>query len=205
MKIDPGGADSMRFVQSENIRLREENDALKGEVEQLHNILNGLRSLQEISTAIDARTDVLGLLDRILELALSTIHASDGSLLLVDEDTNELVFVVVKGSVRDQLLHHRIPIGEGISGWVAQHATPVIVQNVHSDARFSANVDQRFHFQTRSMVSVPLNFGSKVMGVINALNKMDGQEFTEPDLTLLSVVAQIGAGAMHRAEESVPE
>lgn len=194
--------DSMRFVQNENVRLGEENEGLRAEVEQLHEILDALRSLQEISTAIDAQTDVVGLLDRILEVSLKTIHASDGSLLLLDDETDELVFVVAHGAVADQLLDYRIPLGEGITGWVAKSGEATIVTEVRSDVRFSAAVDQQFDFQTRSMISVPLSIGDKIMGVLNALNKFNGEEFNEADITLLGVVAQIAAVAMHRAEEA---
>ncbi len=201
MKTGPS-VDSMRFIQNENVRLGEENETLRAELEQLHEILDALRSLQEISTAIDAQTDVVGLLDRILEVSLKTIHASDGSLLLLDDETDELVFVVSHGAVADQLLDHRIPLGEGITGWVAQSGEATIVTEVRSDARFSATVDQQFGFQTRSMISVPLSIGDKVMGALTALNKFNGEEFNEADLTLLGVVAQIAAVAMHRAEEA---
>ena len=201
MKTGPP-VDSMRFVQNENVRMGEENAGLRAEVEQLHEILDALRSLQEISTAIDAQTDVLGLLDRILEVSLKTIHASDGSLLLLDDETDELVFVVAHGAVADRLLNYRIPLGEGITGWVAQSGEAAIVGEVRRDLRFSASVDQQFDFRTRSMISVPLSIGDKVMGTLNALNKFNGEEFNEADLTLLGVVAQIAAVAMHRAEEA---
>jgi sigma-B regulation protein RsbU (phosphoserine phosphatase) len=192
--------DTLRFLQQENVRLQRENQQLKDEVVVLRDVLEALRSLQDVSSNINADTDVFQLLDRILQAALISIHASDGSLLLADHDTDELVFVVVYGAVRDTLMGHRMPIGKGIAGWVAQNAQPTIVRNARLDPRFSEEVDQNFQFQTRSILCVPIVSDSKVIGVIQALNKADGQEFKRGDLTLLGVVSQLAATAIVKAE-----
>ncbi len=196
---------AMRFLQQENSRLQTDNEDLRQEVGQLRSILHALRSLYEISTQIDAETDVFRLLDRILELSLATIRARDGSLLLVDDESEELAFVVVHGSVRDKLSGFRIPIGEGIAGWVAQAGKPVIIHDVYQDHRFSTRIDQSFHFITRSMVCVPIIWQRKVRGVIQGLNKEHGEEFAQSDLTLLGVVAQLAASAIGKAEETITE
>jgi sigma-B regulation protein RsbU (phosphoserine phosphatase) len=102
--------------------------------------------------------------------------------------------------VRDSLMGHRMPIGTGIAGWVAQNAQPTIIPNARLDPRFSADVDQSFQFQTRSMLCVPIVADGKVLGVIQALNKADGQEFKRGDLTLMGVVSQLAATAIAKAE-----
>lgn len=195
--------ETIRFLQQENIRLQKENQDLNQEVMVLRDVIDALRALQEITAGIDVNTNIVHLLDRILQSALASISATDGSLLLVDEDTNELAFVVVFGKVRESLMGHRIPIGTGIAGWVAENAEPVIIQNVRQDARFSAQIDQSFKFQTKSMVCVPIISGEKVLGVIQALNKANGAEFRRTDLALLGVVAQLAATAISKAERAV--
>lgn len=195
--------ETIRFLQQENIRLQKENQDLNQEVMVLRDVIDALRALQEITAGIDVNTNVVHLLDRILQSALASISATDGSLLLVDDDTNELAFVVVFGKVRESLMGHRIPIGTGIAGWVAENAEPVIIQNVRQDARFSAQIDQSFKFQTKSMVCVPIISGEKVLGVIQALNKANGAEFRRTDLALLGVVAQLAATAISKAERAV--
>ena len=67
----------------------------------------------------ESLTDLIDLLDDLLAAALAVVDASDGSLLLLDEDTEELVFAVVRGSARNQLTGFRLPPGKGIAGWVA--------------------------------------------------------------------------------------
>lgn len=200
-----GTLNPTRFLQYENRRLQDENDTLRGELEKLHRVFEALMTLQEVSVSVTAQTDVLQLLDRLLESALGSVGAKDGSLLLADEEKNELAFVVVHGEVREKLMGHRIPIGTGIAGWVAQKRQAVVISNARLDPRFSPEVDHSFHFHTRSMLCVPVVYASKVLGVIQALNKEDGAEFNRGDLSVLGVVAQLVGESLHRAETAVSE
>jgi len=190
----------IRFLQLENARLTEENSDLREEVETLRQVLDAMIVLQDISTSISSKTNILGLLDRILESSLKAISASAGSLILIDEDTNDLVFTVVHGSARETLVNYRLPRGTGIAGWVAQHVEPVVIPNARLDPRFSWTVDNLFHFETRTMMCVPIATSNRVIGVLTALNKNNNKEFTPIDLALFAVVAQLAATAMERAE-----
>lgn len=192
--------DPMRMLQQEVHRLRDENQELKDELSFLRASMRGLMALQEIITRLTPETDVIVLLDDVLASALTAVGASDGSLLLVDEETDELVFAVVHGAARDSLTGFRLALGEGIAGWVAQNRKPVVLEDVRSDPRFSSRVDETFGFQTRSMASVPLLDDSRVLGVIEAVNKEYERSFTEQDQSLLQLVAQLAAIAIARAE-----
>lgn len=200
---DPDLQETLRFLKSSNVKLHQENDSLRQEVSHLRQVMDILLTLHDISYSVTERTDALDLLDRILASALASIDAADGSLMLVDEETAELVFVVVHGAIREPLAGYRISLGEGVAGWVAQNAEPVHVPNVQRDPRFSPEVDKEFDFYTRSMLCVPVMYGDRVMGVIQALNKEGGSRFTETELSLLGVVAQLAAAAMYRAETAV--
>ncbi len=195
--------ETLRFVQNQNITLREENLALQQEVQSLKEILDSLLTLQEMSVSVTEKTDALQLLDRILQVALESIGAGDGSLILVDEETRDLVFVVAYGEIRDSLIGHRLPPGVGIAGWVADHGEPVRIADAAEDSRFSPEVDESFDFQTRSMLCVPLVCGDRVVGVIQALNKQGDEEFIEAELLLLGIVARLAAATIYRAETAV--
>ena len=198
----------LRFVQLQNVQLKADNGALETEVRMLRSVLDALRALQEVSANVTTHTNVMGLLDRILESALASIGAHAGSLLLVDEEQGDLVFVVVYGEVRDVLSGYRIALGEGIAGWVAANREAVMVDNVNFDHRFSSTVDREFEFHTRSMLCVPIIYADEVLGVIQALNKLNGEEFNEGDLALLGVVAQLAAAAitnMSKLVTAVPD
>jgi GAF domain-containing protein len=152
--------------------------------------------------------DIMTLLDKTLYYAMTVLDAHDGALLLTDEETNELAFILVQGQVREKLPGYRISGGEGIAGWVATHREPVIVNNVRADPRFSSRVDEAFDFRTHSMVCVPLVARGKVLGVIEVLNKSGDREFAEADQDLLSLLAFIAAMTLDdlaRVPEGAPE
>lgn len=196
--------DPIRLLQQEVSRLRGDNRDLKDEVERLRSSVRALVGLQSVIDRLTPHTDVIILLDDVLASALAAVGASDGSLLLQDEETAELAFAVVHGSAREKLTGFRIPIGEGIAGWVAQNQHPAVVENVSTDPRFSPRVDQTFNFQTRSIAAVPLMDGERVLGVLEAVNKDYDREFTDEDRDLLQIVAQLASVAILRAE-SLPE
>ena len=127
--------------------------------------------------------------------------ANDGSLLLQDEATGELVFVVVRGQARTQLTGYRLPRGQGIAGWVAENKKPTLVRDARQDPRFSSQVDEGFDFQTTSLACVPLVDRNRVLGVIEAVNKTKEREFTPEDHDLLKLVAQLATLAIVRAED----
>lgn len=195
--------ETTRFVQEEAKRLGDDNRDLRTELQALRESVRALSKLYYLSQNITPDTDVLRLLSHILDSAMQVLKASDGSLMLVDEQTNELVFAVVRGEAADRLVGYRLPPGQGIAGWVAANKQPQIVMDVRRDPRFFSTVDEAFHFRTRSMVCVPLCLDNgRVLGVIQVLNKVSDRPFTQDDLDLMLVVAQLAVTAMHRAERA---
>jgi GAF domain-containing protein len=166
----------------------------------LRDYLAGLRSLQRAAETITAEEDPLALLDKILYSALTVIDAAAGSVLLLNPETNELVFVVVHGRLGSTLPGHRFPAGLGIAGWVAIHQEPQIVNNVRADPRFFGSVDEIFEFETEALLCVPMMSRGKVLGVIEVLNKHGQQDFTETDVDLLSTLAYIATTTIDRLE-----
>lgn len=192
----------IRVLQLEVSRLRDENRDLRSEIAVLHSSIRALSALQDLIQRLTPGTDVLALLNDLLTSVLAVVGASDGSLLLVDEDTQELVFAVVHGQAKERLTGYRISHGQGIAGWVASHRQPQIVQDVRKDSRFSPLIDETFDFQTRSLAAIPLLDGDRVLGVIEAINKTSDRAFTQVDYDLLRVVAQLAAAVMIRAESA---
>lgn len=192
--------DPIRFLQGEVTRLKQENQELKEELTVLRSSVRGLSAIQDLIQRMRPDTNLVQLLDDLLASALAVLGSSDGSLLLRDEETDELVFVVVHGTARDRLTGYRLPPGKGIAGWVADEKEPAIVQDVQKDSRFYPQVDETFGFRTQTLACVPLLDGERVLGVIEAINKLDHREFSPEDHLLLMVVAQLAAVAIHRAE-----
>jgi GAF domain-containing protein len=197
--------DPIRFLQLEVKRLKEENSELREELTVLRSSVRALSALQDIIQRINPKTDVIRLIDDLLGSALAALGATDGSLLLRDEETEELVFAVVHGRARDELVGYRLPAGRGIAGWVAANKEPQILSNVRKDDRFYPLVDETFGFQTQTLACVPLLDGDRVLGVIEAVNKLGDNAFTPEDHDLLVIIAQLVSLALVRAESFVDE
>ena len=198
--------DANKYYREELKRLADDNRDMRDSLGLIYESVRAMAALYHVSQNITADTDLLALLSRILETSLAVLKASDGSLLLLDEATNELVFAVVRGSVADALLGYRLPPGAGIAGWVVDHCEPQIIMDVRRDARFYPLVDETFGLTTRSMVCVPIYLDNgRTLGVIEILNKTSDREFTQDDLNLILIVAQLAATAIRRAERATEE
>lgn len=191
-------------LQAEVTRLTQENALLSRELVSLRHVI---RSLQDLADASDRRTGpehTMELLQQVLHGSLAAIGAEDGSLLILDEDTGELVFVLSAGKIpREQLFGLRVPPGRGIVGWVAERREPTIVEDVSSDERFYSAIDQAFDFHTRMVLAAPIVGGGRVMGVVELLNKEGGQTFSADDLALVTLLCRFAGELLHATEEHI--
>jgi GAF domain-containing protein len=181
-----------RFLQQENIRLQKEIEALQRKNRSLYRYLDMIKELYWFNQQIVSEENPLDVFDQLLYKAISVVDANDGSLSYLDEETKELVFVLVHGDLREQLPGYRIKSDVGIAGWVVSNQKPIIVNNPRQDWRFSLDVDQDFSFFTRSIASVPVIARDMPIGAIQLVNKRDN-EFTEADVALLLVLSQVAA------------
>lgn len=195
-----GDSNVVRFLQQENRRLQEENEQLREEVSALRDYMDALRDLQRTATTITSEEDVMPVLNQILYAALTVTDSSAGSLLLRDTETDELVFAVAHGDRSIPLEGYRLDKGTGVVGWAATHQQPVIVNNPRQDWRFSSLVDEAFGFETQNLVALPLVAQSQMLGVLEVLNKFSGEDYTEGDLDLLSLLGLIAATALDAME-----
>lgn len=183
--------DSNTGSREEVVRLEEENTRLRGEVLALRQFIDSMQNLVEALETPKPEFEIMELLSDVLKNCLETINAKDGSLLVLDEDTKELVFVLTHGDLPgDQLNWRRLPPGGGIGGWVVETEKAVIVNDVQSDERFYPAIDEEFGFKTRSMLAAPIIGGGQMLGVIEVLNKQDGKLFNHDDLTLLTLMCR---------------
>lgn len=191
-------SDLTRTLRREVARLQEENSVLREEVLSLRQYLESLYSLMDAIDQLDPTEEIMPLLDRILYNAMTVIDAKDGSLLVMDDETSELVFVLARGEVGpEKLVGHRIPAGKGIAGWVVKNQRPTIVNNARADDRFYAGVDQTFQFQTNSVLAVPIMGRGNVLGVIEVLNKHNGMPFNTADQTLLQLLCRFAGEVLY--------
>ncbi len=84
---------------------------------------------------------------------------------------------------------------DSIAGWIVIHREPVRISDVRKDSRYFKNVAQTLSFQTKSLMGVPLITKEKVVGVLEVLNKSNG-DFTETDEDMLTVLGAQAAVAI---------
>lgn len=159
-----------------------------------------LTVLREITLDLSRHLDNANLvLRRITGAAAETLQAEASSLLLVDEETGELVFSRIYKGSGQKLQRERLAPDEGIAGWVATHGEPLIVNDVERDPRFTPRIDEETGFQTQSILCAPLWARGRVIGVLEVLNRRDGQPFDEENLRLLRAFCASAAVAMDNA------
>jgi two-component system cell cycle sensor histidine kinase/response regulator CckA len=140
--------------------------------------------------------EVLGFIMRYVNRVTGSVAST---LMLRDSATGELIFSVPTGPKADKLTDIRIPSGKGIAGWVAEHEQYVLVPDAKSDPRFYAEIDRISGFETKSILCVPLKAKTKLIGVLEVINKEDGGPFTEQDAILLGIFAHQAAIAIENA------
>jgi two-component system sensor histidine kinase HydH len=158
-----------------------------------------LRTLVELSTLINSSLDIQTVLDNAMECVQMSMNAEASAIFELDEAKRELSFRIVLGDAADKAKEVRLRIGEGVAGWVAQTGTPVIVQDTHSDSRFSPLVDVTTGFETRSILCVPMVYKGELTGVIEVLNKKGKGVFDANDQEVLTVLANQIAIAIENA------
>jgi signal transduction histidine kinase/ActR/RegA family two-component response regulator len=153
----------------------------------------------EIGALVNSTLSLAEVLHLIMTHANRVTNSVASTLMLVDETTGELVFSVPTGPKEDKLIDIRIPPGEGIAGWVVEHEKPALVPNVKEDARFYPKVDEKSGFETKSMLCVPLKAKTKLIGVLEVINKVDETFFTKEDELLLSMFGYQAAVGIENA------
>jgi adenylate cyclase len=131
--------------------------------------LENLRSFLDMSEILALQTGIEGLINRTVLMASKVMNADRASLFLVDTASGELWSKVAEGEESREI---RIPIGEGIAGWVAQNEEVLNIKDAYEDPRFNPKVDKRTGYRTRSILCGPVkNLQGEILGVIQVINK----------------------------------
>ncbi|GBE05231.1 MAG TPA: sensor domain-containing diguanylate cyclase [Nitrospirae bacterium] len=154
---------------------------------------------EDITRILISSLSMKKILAMIMRKTKAMIGAEAWSILLLDEEGEELYFERVQGKETKKVKKFRIKVGEGIAGWVAKEGVPVIVPDVGCDARFSGKIDKLLDFKTRSLMCIPIKIEDKVIGVLEIVNKVTGEPFTKDDLDLILKFVNHAAMAIERA------
>lgn len=136
---------------------------------------------------------------KTIEAITEIVNAEVGSLLLYNEEKEELYFDVALGEKGEIIKKIKLKIGEGIAGSVAKSRKSLIVNDVSKDPRFFKKADEQSGFITKSILCSPLIHKNKLLGVIQAINKKGNEIFSNEDLGLFESFANIVAIALENA------
>jgi phosphoserine phosphatase RsbU/P len=164
---------------------------------QLRQEVAARKQLVEVALRLNTALDSGKLLQLIMAAAAELLDAETSSLMLVDEDANELVIEVATGSIGPKAERQRIPIGAGIAGWTLATRQVAIVHDPVSDDRFYPGVGESLQYATRNLLAVPMLVKDRAIGVVEVINKRDGVRFTERDAELASALASLAAVAIN--------
>ena len=144
-----------------------------------------LATLNEIGQLLASSLDLDEVLDLVVRNAADLLESEAGSLLLVDENSGDLVFRVSSGPVGERLIGSRVPAGKGIAGAAFSQNRPIISEDTRQDVRWYSALDSRAEFVTESVLAVPLNARGRTIGALEVVNRRGGRPFDEADGELL--------------------
>jgi putative nucleotidyltransferase with HDIG domain len=155
-----------------------------------------LELIYEVSKKVGAMPRMARLLEQIIAMTQKTLDASAASILLFDDNGQELYFEAASGPVGKVLRRVKVNTQYSIAGQVAHTGKPLIVNDVSSNPNFRKSIDEITGFVTKSLICVPLVTHHKTIGVLEVLNKLDGSDFNESDMHAVVSVATTAAMAI---------
>ncbi|MCB8920636.1 MAG: GAF domain-containing protein [Ardenticatenaceae bacterium] len=155
--------------------------------------------VSDINYALTSKLSLQNIFSQLMDQVRRTINVESVSMGLIDPTTGDIEFeAVLMGPLFKDLPPVRLRKGQGIAGWVAERGEVVVINDVYADERFYVQVDRQSGFQTRSMICVPLKVEERMIGVLQAINKQEGQ-FSQHDLSLLQAITGPLAAAIENA------
>ncbi|MGC9070758.1 MAG: GAF domain-containing protein, partial [Elusimicrobiales bacterium] len=156
-----------------------------------------LEMLITVARLLSSKLDISDLLHTIMRVATRVVNSERASLYLLDEKNKELYFHVAL-DLEEDVKKIRLKLGEGIAGICALEGRSIISNSPEADSRHSKKVDEKSGYITRSLLTCPMIIKGRVIGVVQAINKIDG-EFDEIDRNNFEAFASQAAIAIENS------
>jgi K+-sensing histidine kinase KdpD len=169
------------------------------QVINLNNLLNQFARLIEISVAINTNVDHDSLLQAIIAIASDILECEAASILLYDDFSSSLMFYASVVTKYSKLKNVPIPLDKSIARQIFTEKKAIILQDFQSDPKRFDEIELISNQTPKILIGVPMRIKDKVIGVLEGINKLDGQ-FTQDDIDILLVVASQAATAMQNAQ-----
>ncbi len=165
-----------------------------------------LAIFHDVAKALTSSLDLDCILQTIMEKMAEYFRPDTWSLLMVDEERQDLYFAIAVGMASEALKNVRLKVGEGIAGYVAKHGERLIVPDVYTDPRFAKRIDEMTRCETRSIICFPVRSRLRVLGVIQLVN-VDMAHFGDQEIYFLQSLCDYAAIAIEnaRAVERIQE
>lgn len=142
-----------------------------------------LKGLLQLSSELAYVQDIRTSISKLATATRTMLGVEICSIFLHDEATQEL-WSFEKQEAEKEI---RFPDSTGIAGYVFQAKESLIILDAYGDSRFNPEVDKITGFKTEGLIALPLvNRKGKTIGVVEAINKLNGNQFTNDDLDLLN-------------------
>jgi diguanylate cyclase (GGDEF)-like protein len=160
--------------------------------------MDHLRVFHDVARALTASLELEEILGAIMDKMAQFFGPERWSLLMVDDASGELYYAIAVGENAESLRGLRVPLGEGVAGWVAATGNPLIVPDVALDPHWSAFATKHPDLNIQSIACVPVRAGNKTLGVIQLLNsKLD--LLSEYSISFLRILCDYAAIAIQNA------
>ncbi len=166
---------------------------LKEERDLKERRMNELKTLFKVSNAVNLFTESEDLLKFVLNHSIEVLDAERGSIMLLDDQTDELMVKVASGGRYRIISGTPVKLGAGVCGLVAQEGVGKICNDGFKNPNFKNFGSLLPVEDISSLICSPLKFKEGTIGVINIVNKRTGREFNENDLSLLNLIASQAA------------
>ncbi|MDI6735409.1 MAG: diguanylate cyclase [bacterium] len=125
----------------------------------------------------------------IVNMVARAMGAEICSLMLLDEETQELTMKAAVGLDIPIVSKTKVKVGEGVVGYVIHTAKPLLVEDIEQDTRFTRTFRSNRYY-TKSLLTAPLKINDKVIGVISVNNKATHGPFNQRDLELFTQICK---------------
>jgi signal transduction histidine kinase len=167
-------------------------------IEESARLLERYQRLIELSRDLASTLDLQDLLNRIVHAAADLSGSEAASILTYDEIKGELYFDAASNLSEPLMRGLVVPAETSIAGWIVANRQPVIISDTQNDPRHFGQIGKATQVTTTSMLGVPLIAKGKVIGVLEAINKLSGN-FNQEDQEILSTLAAQAAVAIENA------
>ncbi|HEX4575986.1 MAG TPA: sensor domain-containing diguanylate cyclase [Edaphobacter sp.] len=160
--------------------------------------MDHLRVFHDVARALTSSLELEEILGAIMDKMAQFFGPERWSMLMVDEKCSELYYAIAVGENTESLKGLRVPMGEGVAGWVASTGNPLVVPDVALDPHWSAFASKHPDLKIKSIACVPVRSGNKTLGVIQLLNsKLD--LLSEYSISFLRILCDYAAIAIQNA------